>query len=158
MMEGISSASLDPSQLEALVNNDAVSTQQKLKEVSVQFESIMLREYLNTSLKPLLKSQMGEGASGSHVYEGMIIDHMADTLARSGQFGVADAFYQEMKAIVPDKEIDPKSMSEAPEQSAEDLDEAGGEAEETASDERTSPEDAAQIQSLYQLWAQKGML
>lgn len=103
-METISGAYSNPEQLQSLVFNKNVSTEEKLKEVGVQFESIMLREYLKTALRPMFEGHMGgsHAPAGNHFYEGMMVDKMADSLSRTGQIGLSKMFTDELGGYVFD--------------------------------------------------------
>ena len=79
----------------AMGNNPNISDKAKIQEVAVQFESIMVKELLDQALAPLLKNSM-KNVPGSNVYQGIIIDNLADTLSRSNQMGVAQVFEREL--------------------------------------------------------------
>ena len=105
-MPDVSSVYNDPNQLQSLVHNKNVSTTAKLKEVSIQFESIMMREYLKVAMGPMMKSHMGEAPAGSQFYEGILVDQMADSLSRTGQIGISDAFMKDMRSLIPKAELE----------------------------------------------------
>ncbi|RBQ29755.1 rod-binding protein [Aliarcobacter vitoriensis] len=73
------------------VTNDSVSKMEdeKLREVSNNFEAFFLQQILETSLKTT--SIAGEG-TGSDVIKGMYLQSIADS--SSGTFGISDMLYK----------------------------------------------------------------
>ena len=69
-----------PQMMMAMGNNPNISDEAKIKEVGIQFESIMVKEMLNQSLGPIFKNQM-KNVPGGNIYQWMIrnvtgtIDH-----------------------------------------------------------------------------------
>jgi Rod binding domain-containing protein len=62
---------------------------EELKAATEQFEAILIRQYLNEAMKPLLDGPlMGEG-TGAHMYQHMITDTLANELSQTSTFGVA---------------------------------------------------------------------
>jgi len=81
---------IDPSQvpLEALAANANVSDADKVAEVSRQFEAVLLRQIFQEIRKPVLAPAEGD-ATANGVYGDMINNQMADSISRSGGFGLA---------------------------------------------------------------------
>ncbi|RBQ31340.1 rod-binding protein [Aliarcobacter vitoriensis] len=73
------------------VTNDSVSKMEdeKLREVSNNFEAFFLQQILETSLKTT--SIAGEG-TGSDIIKGMYLQSIADS--SSGTFGISDMLYK----------------------------------------------------------------
>jgi Rod binding domain-containing protein len=73
--------------LESLAGNPNISDKDKVAEVSRQFEAVLLRQILQQARKP------GMGAStdslSSDVYSDMINQQLAQSISRSGAFGLA---------------------------------------------------------------------
>ena len=109
-----------PQMMMAMGNNPNISDEAKIKEVGIQFESIMVKEMLNQSLGPIFKNQM-KNVPGGNIYQGMIIDNLADTIARSGQMGIAKVFERELLRLnhskvgnSPKEDIEVKKMEKNP--------------------------------------------
>jgi Rod binding domain-containing protein len=83
---------VDPSQLplETLAANSNVSDDQKVTEVSRQFEAVLLRQILADIRKPVLASAEGDPAVNG-IYSDMINNQLADSISRSGAFGLANS-------------------------------------------------------------------
>jgi Rod binding domain-containing protein len=83
-------ARIDASQLplESLAGNANISDSDKVAEVSRQFEAVLLRQILQDIRKPVLDPAKGDAAANG-IYNDMINNQMADSITRSGGFGLA---------------------------------------------------------------------
>lgn len=99
---------IDASQLplESLAGNPNLSDADKVTEVSRQFEAVLLRQILGDIRKPLLASAQGDPAING-IYSDMINHQLADSISRSGGFGLAKSLTSQLahqvlpKAPVP---------------------------------------------------------
>ena len=78
-----------------LAANPNVSQQDKVKEASRQFEAVLLRKILGEARKPVLSSP-GENSNVSDIYNDMINNQMADSISRSGGFGLAKSLQTQL--------------------------------------------------------------
>ncbi len=86
---------------EALLKSGAASKAEdpeKLKEVSEQFEAILIRQYLSEAMKPMFEGSMMGNDSGAHMYQYMITDAMATELSNNSTFGVASMLQMQLTA------------------------------------------------------------
>jgi Rod binding domain-containing protein len=74
--------------LESLAGNKNVSDSDKVVEVARQFEAVLLRQIFQDIRKPMLAPAEGD-ATASGIYSDMINNQMADSISRSGGFGLA---------------------------------------------------------------------
>jgi Rod binding domain-containing protein len=74
--------------LEYLAGNKNISDADKVAEVSRQFEAILLRQILQDIRKSVLAPAEGD-ATATSIYSDMINNQLADSLSRSGGFGLA---------------------------------------------------------------------
>jgi len=74
--------------LETLAHNKNVSDQDKVEEVSRQFEAVLLRQILQDIRKPVLAASEGDKTANG-IYADMINNQMADSISRSGGLGLA---------------------------------------------------------------------
>ena len=83
-------SSIDPSQLplEALAGNTKLSDEEKVGEVSRQFEAVLLRQIFQDIRKPVLAPKESD-ATVNGIYSDMINNQLADSISRSGTFGLA---------------------------------------------------------------------
>jgi peptidoglycan hydrolase FlgJ len=81
---------LDASQLplDSLADNASISDTDKVAEVARQFEAVLLRQILQDIRKPVLAPAQGDGTANG-IYADMINNQMADSISRSGGFGLA---------------------------------------------------------------------
>lgn len=103
-----SSATRNPVPLEQLAGNKSLSKSEKLAEVSRQFESMLLRNILSSARKTVIKSKLTEESLSSGIYQDMVTDNLADSISRSGGFGLAKSLETQLKAAFdPDSEPNP---------------------------------------------------
>jgi Rod binding domain-containing protein len=76
--------------LESLAANSNVSDADKVAEVSRQFEAVLLRQILQDIRKPVLAPAEGD-ATTTGIYADMINNQMAESISRSGGFGLAQS-------------------------------------------------------------------
>jgi Rod binding domain-containing protein len=83
--------------LERLAASQQVSQEDKIAEVSRQFEAVLLRQILSQAQKPMFKSSLlaGDGTS-SAIYQDMITQQLADRISKGGTFGFAKVLEQQL--------------------------------------------------------------
>jgi Rod binding domain-containing protein len=87
--------------LESLAGNSSVSDADKVAEVSRQFEAVLLRQILQDIRKPLLAPAEGD-ATANGIYADMINNQMADSISRSGGFGLAKSLTSQLtRQVLP---------------------------------------------------------
>ena len=70
------------------------------KEVSTQFEALLLRQYLKDALKPVFGGGFLEETGGAHdMYRYFFTDAIAEGVARGGGFGLADVLQQQIMQL-----------------------------------------------------------
>lgn len=102
--------------LQGMVHNKLLSEEQKIKEAATQFEAIMLRQILKDSMKPMFNGFLQGDTPGKDIYQQMMIDGLADTLARNKALGLADELARQITPMaLPDGAVTPtgKPDSEA---------------------------------------------
>lgn len=100
---------------ERLANNSALTEEQKIAEASRQFEAILLRQILSSTQKPLIPSKFADNSTASSIYRDMVTNQLADNISKSGAFGLARTFEQQLthrsKAKVDDKQASPEALT-----------------------------------------------
>jgi Rod binding domain-containing protein len=81
---------------ERLANNSKLTEQQKIAEASRQFEAILLKQVLESSQKTVIKSKLTEDSTASGIYHDMITTQLADSISKSGKFGLSKTFDQQL--------------------------------------------------------------
>ena len=86
----ITSASLmDSTQLRAWSQNDTLPEEAKIAEASRQFESLLLRQYLQDALKPMIEGVLDESGSASRIYRYFMVDTIADKMTQRNGIGIS---------------------------------------------------------------------
>jgi Rod binding domain-containing protein len=62
---------------ERLAKNPKLTDEQKIAEASRQFESILLKQILESSQKTVIKSKLSEDSTASSIYHDMVTTRMA---------------------------------------------------------------------------------
>jgi len=94
IQRGIRAADLP---LEQLAGNSKLSEAEKVAEVSRQFEAVLLRQILGDAQKPAFASTMNPRSVASGVYQDMITQQLADSISRSGAFGLANSIKPQLE-------------------------------------------------------------
>jgi len=82
---------------ERLAANKTLSEQEKIAEASRQFEAVLLRQILSDARKPVFKSSLTEKSATSAIYDDMVTSQFADSISRSGEFGLARSLASQLK-------------------------------------------------------------
>ena len=81
---------------EALAGNSKLTEQEKIAEASRQFESMLLRQILSESQKPVIKSEFTDNSTAAGIYQDFITNQLSDSLSKSGAFGFAKTFERQL--------------------------------------------------------------
>ena len=82
--------------LEQLAKNTQLTDAEKVAELSRQFEAVLLRQILSEAQKPVLPSKFSDNSTASVIYRDMTTFQLADSISKSGAFGLAGAFRQQL--------------------------------------------------------------
>jgi Rod binding domain-containing protein len=82
--------------LESLVGNKALTEQQKINEVSRQFEAILVRQFLSEAQKSTIKTAFTDNSTASGIYQDMITNQLADSLTQGHGIGLAESFQKQL--------------------------------------------------------------
>jgi peptidoglycan hydrolase FlgJ len=83
--------------LENLAANPKLSEQEKSAEVCRQFEAVLLRQILGEARKNVLAPSATSNSNVTGIYEDMVNNQMADSISRSGAFGLAKNLQAQLK-------------------------------------------------------------
>jgi flagellar protein FlgJ len=85
-----------------LAANKSIPQREKVAEACRQFEAVLLRQILQSARKPLLDSSAAGQQTTSGVYDDMINNQLADSMSRSGGFGLAKSLQSQLiQQILP---------------------------------------------------------
>ncbi len=80
----------------AAKNSNAAQNDKRLREVSVQFEAIFLKQMLDAMRGTLnTKDDLIQGGTAQNIFEDMLYDQYSQLMAKTGHFGIADMLYRE---------------------------------------------------------------
>jgi peptidoglycan hydrolase FlgJ len=82
--------------LENLAGNPNVSQGDKVREASRQFEAVLLRQILSEARKTVVSSTANTKSSSAGIYDDMINNQMADSISKSGSFGLAKSLQAQL--------------------------------------------------------------
>jgi Rod binding domain-containing protein len=100
--------------LEQLAGSTKVSDREKIGEVARQFEAVLLRQMLQETRKSAVTSTSSADASTSGIYDDMINNQLADSISRSGSFGLAKSLQgQLVHQILPGSTAAPLTLAPA---------------------------------------------
>ena len=95
--------------VEQLAQNNKLTEAEKIGEVAQQFEAILLRQFLNEATKPMFGQSEGMNPAQKSIYQDMITNTLADTISQTGEFGLAQAFRQQ---LMPRNLVEPGAKTE----------------------------------------------
>jgi Rod binding domain-containing protein len=83
--------------IEELAGNQHLTQQQKIHEASRQFEAIMLQQVLSEMQKPVITGELtDDDDTASGIYQDYVSHALADSMSKSGSFGLAKIFEQQL--------------------------------------------------------------
>jgi flagellar protein FlgJ len=91
--------------VEELAGDKHLTERQKIAEASRQFEAIMLRQILSESQKPVITSEFTDNSTAAGIYRDYITNTLAESMSKSGTFGLAKIFERQLS------HPDPKTAS-----------------------------------------------
>lgn len=103
---------------ERLAHDSALTEQQKIAVASRQFEAILLRQILTATQKTVIQSKFADNSTSAEIYRDMITTQLAESISKSGSFGLAQTFEDQLvpsAGAQPAREtIDSRSPSPTP--------------------------------------------
>jgi Rod binding domain-containing protein len=88
--------SLDSSLLMEVVHSKNKTESEKTKFVTEQFESVLVKQFLNDALKPMFKGVFNEDSEGHRLYRHFFTDALSESIAQGGGFGVSSILQQQL--------------------------------------------------------------
>ena len=90
--------SIDPSYLKEMVHSKNKTDEEKTKFVTEQFESVLVKQFLNDALKPMFKGVFNENSEGHRLYRHFFTDALSESIAQGGGFGVSSILQQQLSS------------------------------------------------------------
>jgi len=98
--------SMDSSLLMEMVHSQKNSESEKTEFVSQQFESVLVKQFLNDALKPMFKGVFNENSEGHRLYRHFFTDALSESIAQGGGFGISSILQQQLSPVGNHKEIE----------------------------------------------------
>jgi len=90
--------SLDSSLLMEVVHSKDRTESEKTKFVTEQFESVLVKQFLNDALKPMFKGVFNEDSEGHRLYRHFFTDALSESIAQGGGFGISSILQQQLSS------------------------------------------------------------
>ena len=91
---------------ENLAANPNISDSEKVGQACKQFEAIFLREIFKDMRKTVISSSMHKDSAVSGIYDDMVNSQLADSISRSGAFGLAKSLQDQLSHQVLGQNLD----------------------------------------------------
>ena len=86
---------------ERLAGNSQLTDAQKIGEAARQFEAILLRQILENTQKTVIRSKYADETMASGIYRDMVTSQLADSISKSGTFGLGKTFERQFTRQLP---------------------------------------------------------
>ena len=83
--------------LDRLAGSTKIPQKEKIERATQAFEAILLRQILEETQKPVFASGLVNDSTTSSIYRDMIVNQMAQDIAKSGTLGLARTLNQEFE-------------------------------------------------------------
>jgi len=100
--------------LENLAANKQASEKDKVAEASRAFEALLLRQILQESQKPVFPSKVIGSSTVDGIYKDMVINQLAESISKSGSFGLAQGLAAQLQDQTHSKQPAPAAPSATP--------------------------------------------
>jgi len=100
--------------LEKLATNPALSQGEKVKELSRQFEAVLLRQVLSQAQKTQFPSSMNSSGATNSIYQDLVTEQMADCISKGGTLGFAQSFSKQLSVQLKTTDAATASTNELP--------------------------------------------
>ena len=87
---------MDSSMLMEMAHSKHATEEQKTAAVSQQFESVLVKQFLNEALKPMFQGVFNEDGNAHRLYRHFFTDAISESIASGGGFGVSTLLQQQL--------------------------------------------------------------
>ena len=102
--------SIDPSHMLEMVHSKNKSEAEKTKFVTEQFESVLVKQFLNDALKPMFKGVFNENSEGHRLYRHFFTDALSESIAQGGGFGVSSILQQQLSSNQDSSKLETENL------------------------------------------------
>ena len=87
--------------LEQLAGNPRLTEEEKIGELSRQFEALLLRQILAEAHKTVIKSSLNKDSAVSGMYQDMVTNALAESISKTGTLGLASQLREQLGRQLP---------------------------------------------------------
>lgn len=80
----------------------AAAENEKLRQATVDFESLFIKQMLNSMKKTVTKSGLLDGGMGQEIFEDMLYDEYAKDMAKTANLGISEMMFQQLSTQRPE--------------------------------------------------------
>ena len=80
----------------------ASSEDKKLREATLDFETLFIKQMLNSMKKTVNKSGLLDGGMGQEIFEDMLYDEYAKKIASTAGLGISDMMFNQLSTQRPE--------------------------------------------------------
>jgi flagellar protein FlgJ len=97
--------------IEQLAGNPNVSQLDKIDQACKQFEAVLLRQILGEARRTVISSGGEQDSTVSGIYNDMVTSQLADSISRSGTFGLAKSLESQLvRQVLPPSQAGPAAV------------------------------------------------
>ncbi len=90
---------IEPTAVTQAVNQRQTKDLEKLKNLSMEFESFFMKEVVKSMRDTVPKDGLLHGGNAEEIYKSMFDDKLAESMAKDGSSGIADTLYRQLSDI-----------------------------------------------------------
>ena len=75
---------------------------QKLRDATIDFETLFIKQMLNSMRKTVSKSGLLDGGQAQEIFEDMLYDEYASKMAKTAGLGISDMMFQQLSTKRPE--------------------------------------------------------
>ena len=80
----------------------AAAENEKLRQATVDFETLFIKQMLNSMKKTVNKSGLLDGGMGQEIFEDMLYDEYAKKIADTANLGISDMMFKQLSTQRPE--------------------------------------------------------
>ena len=88
----------DTTALREMIHAKGITESEKIAEMSRQFESVLVKQFLEDGLKPVFKGILSQDTAKHAMYRSLFTDALADNITQSNSFGFAHALQAQLQS------------------------------------------------------------
>ncbi len=100
-MNAYKDSSIDSS-VKAGVRGVDSKDEMKLREATVDFETLFIKQMLNSMRKTVPKNGLLDGGQGQEIFEDMLYDEYSKKIANTASLGISDMMFKQLSTLKPE--------------------------------------------------------